>query len=183
MKLYYARHGQTDWNLRRRVQGLTDNPLNETGVQQARELAEKAALLEPIDVIVSSPLLRARQTAQILSERLRAPLVVHERLYECNLGSYEGTSFPTLEMFHTTLRADAQEFPKRVGATGESQLQLAHRVYGALEDIHARYANQTVFLVAHGWVCRMIETYFRSMTAQEFMTFSLDNCELRYGEI
>ena len=65
MALYVARHGQTQWNAENRICGRTDLPLNEVGLQQASALAEKAADCH-LDVIVASPMLRARQTAELL---------------------------------------------------------------------------------------------------------------------
>ena len=64
--IYLVRHGQTDWNIEKKTQGHTDIPLNGTGKRQAEELAEKIADLK-IDRIISSDLLRARETAEIMN--------------------------------------------------------------------------------------------------------------------
>ena len=66
--LYFIRHGQTDWNLERKIQGCTDIPLNEKGVLDAEAAAEKVAEIK-WDRIISSPLSRARQTAEILNKK------------------------------------------------------------------------------------------------------------------
>jgi probable phosphoglycerate mutase len=89
---YYLRHGETDWNRGRRIQGITDVSLNETGRAQA---AAAAALLagREIATLCVSPLARARETAEIVNRRLRRPLVVVERLHECDLGCQEGGPF------------------------------------------------------------------------------------------
>ena len=70
MKLYVARHGETEWNVRRKVCGRTDIPLTDTGIEQAKQLAEKAAELD-IDIIIASPMIRAQQTATAVSEKNR----------------------------------------------------------------------------------------------------------------
>ena len=91
MKLYVARHGQTRWNSQNRVLGRTDIPLNETGIEQAKGLAEKAASLG-IDIIISSPLKRARQTADIVGDALGLSVLTDERLTEFDFGAFEGAS-------------------------------------------------------------------------------------------
>lgn len=86
----FIRHGQTDWNLKEMWQGWTDIPLNETGHAQAHNavslLSEKG-----ISRIVSSPLIRAHKTAEIINEHLSVPLLIVDGLKECSLGVLEGT--------------------------------------------------------------------------------------------
>ena len=69
-------------------------------------------------------------------------------------------------------------FAVRMGKSGESLLQLTHRVYSALDDIIAEYSGRTVLLVTHGGVCRVIETYFNDMTNEQFSNWFMDNCGL-----
>jgi broad specificity phosphatase PhoE len=86
---FYLRHGETDWNREHRAQGHSDIPLNATGIAQAR--AAIAPLLGcGIATICTSPLARARMTAEIVNQQLRRPLVVIEALKECGLGVQEG---------------------------------------------------------------------------------------------
>lgn len=83
------RHGQTDWNLQQKFQGHSDIPLNETGRSQALELS-KALASEQLDVILSSDLSRAMETASIVNLIHKAPLITSHNLRECNLGDLEG---------------------------------------------------------------------------------------------
>jgi broad specificity phosphatase PhoE len=83
------RHGETDWNRQRRFQGHTDIPLNELGREQAQGLRKVLEKHAP-DVIVSSDLGRARETAEIANALLRAPIVISSALRECSLGDLEG---------------------------------------------------------------------------------------------
>ena len=71
-----------------------------------------------------------------------------------------------------------REFGVRMGGSGESLLQLAHRVYSALDHIIAEHSGRTVLLVSHGGVCRAIETYFNNMTQQEFSGWFMGNCQI-----
>ena len=86
---YYLRHGETDWNKERRMQGSTDIPLNATGVEQAHK-AKEALRNCTVQTICCSPLSRAYDTAVIVNAVLRAKLVVVEKLTECSFGVLEG---------------------------------------------------------------------------------------------
>ncbi len=86
---YYLRHGETDWNKERRMQGATDVRLNAAGITQAHR-AKEALRGCPIETICCSPLSRAHDTALIVNEVLRAPIVVIDDLRECSFGSLEG---------------------------------------------------------------------------------------------
>lgn len=89
MKLFIMRHGETDWNKERRLQGQADIPLNESGRQVARETAKGMAHLK-IDAAYSSPLIRAKETARLVMGPRNIPLKVDERLKEISFGPYEG---------------------------------------------------------------------------------------------
>lgn len=89
VNLIAFRHGQTDWNLQQKFQGHSDIPLNETGRSQAVELS-KALSSERLDVILSSDLSRAIETASIVNTIHNAPLFTSDNLRECNLGTLEG---------------------------------------------------------------------------------------------
>lgn len=89
MMLYIVRHGETDWNRARKVQGHTDIPLNEYGRKLAGQTAEGMKEI-PIDLAYTSPLLRAKETAQIILGKRETPLFDEERIKELCFGSYEG---------------------------------------------------------------------------------------------
>lgn len=85
----FLRHGQTDWNLQGRFQGHSDIPLNETGLAQARRAVERLSG-QGIELIISSPLIRALKTAAIIAERIERPIRVDNGLMERTFGSFEG---------------------------------------------------------------------------------------------
>lgn len=89
VEILVFRHGETDWNRQRRFQGHTDIPLNDLGREQAENLIPIFNLYKP-QVIVSSDLLRAKETAEIANGHLQAPLIVTEALRECRIGDPEG---------------------------------------------------------------------------------------------
>ncbi|MBQ9375281.1 MAG: histidine phosphatase family protein [Ruminococcus sp.] len=174
MKIYSTRHGETVWNKDDLICGVTDVELTDKGIEQAKALAEKVAKLGDVDVIISSPLSRAVKTAGFTAEKLGLEITIDERLTEWDYGSYEGKhrsaeGFPQSKI----------EFGCNMPDGGESLLQLAHRVYSLLDEARVKYKDKNVLLVCHGGVCRVIETYFRDMTTNEFLHFFMGNCELR----
>lgn len=142
-KFYYVRHGQTDWNLNKRLQGNADIPLNETGIEQAYEAKEKLAG-EPISAIFTSPLQRARKTADIVNEALQCPVVEIEGLKECNFGPNEGsTDYAWLSDW---LTGDGSSIPAGV----EPYDQFLARATQAIN--HALAKPGPILIVAHGGV-------------------------------
>src|SRR3954467_15333441 len=86
---YFLRHGQTKWNAEGRFQGHTDIPLNDIGLSQAHAAAAILARC-PVDLIVASPLIRARTTAEIVAAQLGKPLFMDDELKERHFGAFEG---------------------------------------------------------------------------------------------
>ena len=165
-------------NLADHISGVTDCELTEKGLQQAHQLAKECERIGDIDLIICSPLKRARATAQAVAERIHVPVKTDMRLTEWNYGEYED--------MHRTTEGFAQakrEFGVRMKGGGESLLQLAHRVYSCIDDIRTLYSDKTVLCVCHGGVCRVAETYFKDMTVDEFSHFFMGNCELRKYDI
>ena len=173
MKIYSTRHGQTDYNKKDIILGTTNIELNETGISQAEELAEKVAELNDIDVIISSPMKRSLRTAETVGERIGIEVLTDERLREWDYGEYEGKS-----RYTEGFAENKVNYGVRMGKTGESLLQLSHRVYSALDDIINKYSDKNVLIVSHGGVCRVIETYFNDMTTEEFSGWFMENCQL-----
>ena len=174
MKIYATRHGQTNWNKADKICGITDVELTDKGREQAKELAEKCAERGDIDIIICSPLKRARDTAQAVADKIHKEIIIDEGLTEWNYGSYEG------------LHRSAEGFPNakiqfgcKMKGGGESLLQLTHRVYSVIDKVREQYPDKNVLLVCHGGVCRVIETYFNDMTTEQFLHFFMGNCELR----
>jgi len=152
MTLLYVRHGQTDWNARRLIQGRTDIPLNETGREQAR--VQAAALAnEAIDMMIASPMLRARETAEIIQQVVDVPLHFDDRLIERCYGDFEGTD----------PRGGQLIFEQELAQNNAEPLaELHERVLGFLEGIAAKYVGKTVLVVAHGGVGRMVQHCYHS---------------------
>ncbi|MBP5430944.1 histidine phosphatase family protein [Ruminococcus sp.] len=173
MKIYSTRHGQTSYNRQEIILGTTDILLDSTGEKQAEELAKRINDLNSIDIIISSPMKRALQTSKAIADKCGLDIITDERLREWDYGEYEGKS-----RFTEGFAENKVNFGVRMGKSGESLLQLTHRVYSALDDIIKNYSDKTVLIVSHGGVCRVIETYFNDMTTNIFSNWFMDNCGL-----
>lgn len=171
MTVYVVRHGQTLWNEQNLVCGVTDIGLSEEGKRQAEDLAVKIKEY-PIDLVFTSPLTRAVQTAEILCRALRLKAVPDRRLIEQNYGIFEGAKRDD-PGFLEARRQFAGRFPE-----GESTFELAQRVYGFLDQLKGEYPEQNILLVCHNYVARVIRSYFIDMTNDEFLGYHLDNCTL-----
>lgn len=172
MDLYVTRHGQTEYNERGLVCGATtDIPLNEVGRQQAEGLrAELEGVV--IDHVLVSPLLRARQTAEIALSGRNVPVEVEPRLIELDFGTFEGVRVDDPEF--VKLRANfAFQYPE-----GESLLHAAARVYAVIDELPQRFGDDTVLFVCHGAISRIAKSYFTSQTDADFHGFAMPNCGL-----
>lgn len=140
--LLLVRHGETDWNAEGRLQGHTDRPLSEFGREQAHRLAGELAG-DRLDAIYASDLARARETAEILAERLGHPVVLDADLREKDWGTWEGLT--SME---------------RVGVelVGESTEQHQRRMLTALGRIAERHQDGRIVVVTHGGSIRRIQT-------------------------
>lgn len=157
--IYFVRHGETEYNRRRIVQGRgIDSVLNETGQRQAEALARRLATV-PFEAIYASPLRRARQTADILARpHPQVPVAHLEDLEEMAWGVYEG-AHPSP---HRDARLDALKRRWRAGGFGErieggeSILDVQQRALRAVDHILAREEGRTVLAVTHGRFLRIL---------------------------
>ena len=154
MRLYIIRHGETQWNKLRKVQGHSDISLNERGRHLARET--KKGLWEiPFDVAYTSPLIRAKETAQLVLEGRGIPLHEEKRIQEIGFGEAEGMPYRK-----ESIKEDEIEFNKFFSDTGnykapsggESIQQLNERVCDFLEELFSNeeLQDKTVLLSTHG---------------------------------
>lgn len=172
MTLLFVRHGESLWNVENKICGQTDIPLTEKGYQQAKEAAQLILKEEKQpDIILASPLMRAYETARVISKKTGIPLRTEERLREQNFGIYESTPRNS-EEFHLAKMKFLNRFE-----TGESMMQVSHRIYSLLDEIKSD-PDHTYLLVAHNGIARHIQSYFYPMTNEEFASFGIRNCEV-----
>lgn len=151
-RVVVLRHGQTDWNAAGRWQGQTDIPLNEHGRDQAACAAKRLAeVVDQVDVVVSSPQVRAVETASIVAEAWPGVTVqADDRLAEFRAGCFEGcTKAEIVEQWPELLAAFRRGEDVPLGGTGEKPSEVRARVGAAFAD-YAESSEGTVLLVAHG---------------------------------
>lgn len=188
LRLLLIRHGETDWNAGGRFQGQLDIELNEEGRRQAQALAARLAP-EPLDVVYTSDLARARDTAQHIIDRQRASgeqnaldLRPDPRLRELNLGDWQGLTYAQIEAQDPERLAawDADRVNYRLPG-GESLRQVADRVRAVLDDVRQGNGaddgpeNQTIALVTHGLTLRILLCLLLSHPLSGYWQFSAYN--------
>jgi probable phosphoglycerate mutase len=153
-----VRHGQTEWNVQARIQGQGDSDLTQEGLAQARAIAARLAA-QPFDVLVSSDLGRATETARAISERSAKPIVLDSRLRERHFGVGEGMTYDEVDRAYPGAFARIRNVdPDFVIPGGESRRQFHQRVVSAMDSLAFAHEGRTIVVVTHGGV---LATFFR----------------------
>lgn len=173
MKLLLVRHGQTQANAEHRYLGALDPPLNDMGLQQARAMA--ATLDQTVDFVYGSPLLRARQTAEIMASTLGLPVRVDPAFRERHVGVFEGLTqdearrqFPALWAMNITRQWHAAP------DGGETIAAVFKRVAQGLTRMVKAHPEAAVLLVAHGFVAKVLRALVLGSTS-DFFDWQLGN--------
>jgi broad specificity phosphatase PhoE len=169
MALYYfVRHGETEWNLEGRVCGRTDVYLSDTGRRQAWLLARRLKSI-PFEVMYSSPLRRALDTAHLIGKATGKDPVVDPRLTELNYGTWEGKLFEEICRENPVLYHAWVADPGRIAPPqGESGEQLIERVAPFLADLAVRHPRGNVLVVCHKTLCRLLACYILGVPLSEY---------------
>lgn len=177
--LYIIRHGKTDWNNEFRLQGRTDIPLNEEGIEMANLAAKKYANIN-FDICYCSPLMRAKQTAEILLKNRNIPIIIDKRLIEMCFGEFEGFqnvfNHPELEIykfFHEpenyVAKNGAESFDELFSRTGDFLKNVVQKDLAEKKD---------VLIVGHGAMNNSIISQIRNIPRKDFWSIPFPNCEL-----
>lgn len=173
MKIYLTRHGQTDWNLAKIIQGKSDIPLNDTGRKQAR-ITRDALANASIDAIITSPLVRAKETAAIINEAHGAEIYEDVRLEERGFGRFEGKGLDQVDFTRFWSIAEEALFPDC-----EKTSVFYARIYNLIDELKQKAADGSLLIVAHGGVSLPFYTYFNGMPAAgDMRKYMLNNCEV-----
>ena len=148
-RLILVRHGVTEYSVAKRFAGRSDLELTEAGQEQARRAAARVAELGPVDVLVSSPLRRTRQTAEQLAERLGLPVLIEDGMVETDFGDWDGYTFTEVsQKWPAELRSWLAD-PAVPPPSGESFEVVTRRVRRARDRILAQHGGKTVAVVSH----------------------------------
>ncbi len=169
MKVYMVRHGEVDDNLLG-LYNLADDSLNEHGIEQAIQLREKIKTIN-YDIVISSPLLRAIQTASLINVG-RKKIILDSRLRERELGSLGGQPLDSVD------REDYWNYySNHQYGTSESVRSLFERVYTFLDELQ-KSDYHSVLIVAHSGVSKAFHGYFCGLKDGKFLNRGLKNCEI-----
>ncbi|MFR5815424.1 histidine phosphatase family protein [Hominisplanchenecus sp.] len=172
MKMYILRHGQTPWNARKCLQGRSDVDLNENGIYLA-ELTGKALRDVTFDMAFTSPLIRAKHTAQCILAGREVPIIEDERLIEISFGIYEGCCYAEENrqvpqqwienFFHAP-----QDYVAAPG--GESLDDVEKRTRDFMEDICSRkeLQDKTILVSTHGCALRGLLNSIRESNREDY---------------
>ena len=177
MKIWIARHGQTDLNKRKMMQGLTDCPLNERGLEQARQSRRNIGDIH-FDAVYASPLKRAQQTAAIIGNVDISEIIVDQRIIETDFGVYEKRRYYAMGLPMTFYWALPKIFP--VPPTVERIESMKERATSFLCEVESKdYEN--VLVACHGGIMRALCGYLDE--APDGLRWKrMKNCEIRVYE-
>ncbi|MCJ7817197.1 MAG: histidine phosphatase family protein [Candidatus Aenigmarchaeota archaeon] len=154
MKLILVRHGETEWNVKGRVQGQADIALNRKGLEQAKKVGFRLKK-EPIDVIYCSYMKRTRQTAASITRFHKVPVIYSNLIKERNFGKLEGMH---TDEYRRIREESGLPFHLYRPLGGENYIDLEKRVKKFLAMIKKKHSKQTVVVVSHGGVIRTFIT-------------------------
>lgn len=187
MKLYIIRHGQTPWNVQKRLQGRSDVDLNEHGIRLAKITGE-ALRQVPFAAAFTSPLSRARHTAECVLEGRNVPIIEDERLIEISFGEYEGKCFkgdgaeipnPDFQNFFDA----PQDYIPAPG--GESLDEVEKRTADFMKDICSRFelSDKTVLISTHGCALRGLLNSLKETPREDYWNGGVSkNCAVSIVE-
>lgn len=173
MEVLLTRHGQTEWNVLGKVQGRADIELNEKGIQQAEETG-KVLKEEKIDLIICSPLKRAKQTAEIICKDRNIPIIYDEDVIERDFGEFEGINKKEFDFEGYWSYKQNNKYEK-----AENIKDFFDRVYSFLDKIKEEYKGKRILIVAHGGISIPVNCYFNGIPEDDkLLNLVLGNCEV-----
>lgn len=189
MEIFLVRHGQTEWNALEKMQGQTDIELNEIGREQAQITGEQIKN-ENIDLIITSPLKRAKETAEIISKNFNAPMIEDKRLMERGFGELEGKTLKEREQLKEKTPEIDEIWNYSQNSNNynvEKMKDFFRRIYEFLDETIEKHPDKKILLVAHGGTSVAIKCYFMKYPLEKFIgryeIKGLKNCEVAKFEV
>lgn len=174
MNLYLVRHGQTDNNKNHIVQGVIEANLNENGINQALKLKKDIDKID-IDLLIVSPLIRTRQTADIIINNRNIKTIYDDRIIERYAGDLEGKK----DKYYDSIKAWDYNLNTDLGYNIEKIKDLLKRAKDFLDDLKNKYSDKSILIVSHEAVIRAIHYNIVGYNdSTNFKEFEIDNCSL-----
>lgn len=181
--LSLIRHGETPWNVEGRYQGQLDPPLTERGRQQAREAARRLAPIG-FDVIYSSDLARARQTAEALADVTGLRIHVEPRLREINQGEWQGVLIDEIRARWPAALDGWERDPWQYHPPGGERLEeVQARVFAAIDEIAARHPRGTVAVFTHKLPIALLKVRYKNHSTADLWSLLPAHCAWEIFEI
>lgn len=173
MELYVVRHGQTNGNIEKVLDGCKrDIPLNDTGLMQANSAKDTLKDVK-FDIIICSPLIRTKQTMDIINVN-NIPVIYESKVIERDCGEFTGKSYDSIDWDLYWNYNDETQYLE-----AEKIKDFFKRIYDYLDYIKELYSDKTVLMVTHGGVSKAINCYFNGIPADgDLQDVGLGNCEI-----
>lgn len=175
--LHFIRHGQTNWNLEKRIQGQTDSVLTNTGLEQAQKVAEDLKHI-PFKAAYSSSSVRAKDTAQAILKHHKLDLTLRDDMREILLGDWEGRLYKDVAVEDQDNHRHFAEDPSQFDMPGaETFYQVQDRALNVVKHLVENHPNQDVLLVSHGLWIKTVMAHFEQRPMQDlWQPPSMSNC-------
>lgn len=184
--IYLVRHGETDWNIERKLQGSTDIPLNDQGRSQAASLQQHFENVT-FDAAYSSDLIRAKETAEIICKQKKLPVNIHKALRERSWGNHEGQTFDSLRLKYGALfQPLIEDYDYKADDVHpdlhqvESYASAVQRAIDYLMKIQQHYLGKSILVVSHGGILKGV---LLSLNLPQFKNFYVNNTAYVHLEV
>jgi len=183
-RIYFTRHGETEWNKQKRFQGNKNSALTEKGILAAELLSSRIEEIE-LDCIISSPLMRAYHTAEIVRGNKNIEIIKYDGFKEINLGDFEGMKYDEIMENCSDVLNKIEDDPfNNCYPNGENLLEFYKRVEKSFKEIMIKYKHKNTLIVAHGGTIKCIESYIRKLQINnDWMKSVVKNCSLSCVEV
>jgi phosphoserine phosphatase len=181
--IYLLRHGETEWNREQRAQGCSnDIPLSEVGIKQAESVAKRLKN-EKIDVVFSSPLKRAYQTAKMIANIHDKDVCINKEFLEINFGLWEGLNFQEIGERYPEIIKIWRATPHLAEIpNAESLISLKERSMKKLNEILKEHENKNIAIVSHGITCKVLISAIMGIDLCNLHKIRQDNTALNIFE-
>lgn len=178
LQVYLIRHGETKWNVSRRIQGHSNSPLTKIGIKQSILLAERIKKIG-ITHILSSDLERTKKTAEIISRFCQCKITLEPKLREINMGILEGRKIKTLNKKEKKwCKKLINGFPGARIPNGESIEETTHRMFSILEKCRFFPSGSMPLLISHGISIGILLNYILGVPIHNRRKLYVRNCSL-----
>lgn len=170
-RIYFTRHGQTFWNVERRMQGQSNSDLTPLGVKQAIALGQRLKDTE-LDVIYSSSLSRSMRTAELIRGKRKLYIIPEDDFREIDLGEWQGKLMSEVEKQEPEMVDNFWNHPELyIRPNAETYLQLRERAGKKLEEIVAANKGKKILIVTHGVVLKTLHSFFQYQPISEIARY------------